>query len=159
MLYMIYDAGLLGGAPLFAFKQNIPNGQMLLHHEFDKDLEWAAPWIFPITEEHLEWLSNEHYTTSKFLWFESTATQFDLVQAFRKIIYNNDPEHATSFFRCWDLNVLLDDLRNEKSRCKYLFQFIDHLYLIRDEDMQAYYLDYWGVLNVKSMTHFNATKQ
>lgn len=150
---MIYDAALNGPANLFHIKKVFITHQCLLNTAYDGDITYAAPWIFEVKEEQLDWFKSSNLQAQELLWIESTNSITDITMAFQKLIYPQGVQLSKSFFRCWDIDVLLNDLKEKNSKCKQLFQIIDHIYLLKDEFMQAYYLDYWGILNKKTINN------
>lgn len=151
MLYLVYDAAKYGVPGLMSLKEQFPRHELLLSKEFDSDLAFVAPWIFRIEEEKMEAFQNLTVDSQNLLWFESKVEMLDIIKAFQKIIYNNDPEFAKEYFRVWDIKVLVGELSKPKENPVLdLFKVIDNIYLLNEEMMKMYYLDFWGVLNNKT---------
>ncbi len=152
MMYLIYDTAKHQVPGLMALKAQFPVHDMLLDKAFDGDLEYVAPWIFQVEEEKMDALKSLHINAQNLLWFDSKVTIFDIIKAFQKLIYNNNPENAKQFFRVWDIQVLVQELAKPKDSPVFdLFKVIDNIYLLNDEMMKMYYLDFWGVLNNKTV--------
>ena len=152
MLYVIYDAAKHGIPGLMTLRQLFGKGSMLLNKQYDGDLEFVAPWIFGVDENSMQTLKSTDIQLQDLLWFESKVEQADIINAFQKIIYNNDPANAKQFFRVWDIQVLMQELTKPKGNPVFeLFKVIDNIYLLKDEMMKMYYLDFWGVLNNKTI--------
>lgn len=152
MQYFIYDTSVHGITNLMALKACISSNQFVLDERYDKDMMWCGPWLFQINDSDLEIMRQKLLLHQNYLWFSSEASLQELTLLFQKVIYQNYPQSSRVFFRCWDLKVIMEDLKQNNSQCKLLFQLIDHLFLISDEYMQAYYLDHWGVLNTKTIS-------
>ena len=152
MLYVVYDSAKHGVAGLMMLRQVFKDNDMLLNKTYDGDLEYVAPWIFKIEENEMQKLKTMHISLQDLLWFESKVEMSDIIHAFQKIIYNNDPENATQFFRVWDIQILVQELAKPKDNPVYdFFKVIDNIYLLKDEMMRMYYLDFWGVLNDRTV--------
>ncbi len=152
MLFLIYDTAKHEVPGLMALRQQFPVHDMLLNRKYDGDLEFVAPWLFQVEEDKMDTLKSVNIDAQNLLWFESKVDLPDIVKVFQDVIYNNDPEHAKQFFRVWDINMLVQQLSGPKdSPVLKLFTVIDHIYLLNDEMMKMYYLDFWGVLNNKTV--------
>lgn len=152
MLYVIYDAAKHGIPGLVNLRQLFTEGSMLLDKQYDADLEFVAPWLFSVDENSMHILKSTNIQLQDLLWFESKVEVADIITAFQKLIYNNYPENAKQFFRVWDIQVLMQELSKPKGNPVFdLFKVIDNIYLLKDEMMKMYYLDFWGVLNNKTI--------
>lgn len=152
MMFLIYDTAKHEVPGLIALKKQFPIHDMLLNKTYDGDLEYVAPWIFQVAEEAMEAIKSIDIDAQDLLWFESRASMLDIVKIFQQIIYNNDPKHAKQFFRVWDIQILVQELAEQKDDPVFeLFKVIDNIYLLNDKMMKMYYLDFWGVLNNKTV--------
>lgn len=153
MLYLIYDAAQYGSQQLYQLLSKVKNCNMLFHPIYDAGLEWVAPWIFSVTDDDLESINKEQWNKDSYYLIESKASLLELTNLFSDLIYQKDPQHAISYFRCWDIQVLIKDLLSENSECKKLFQYIDKIYNLSEDNIETYYLDVWGKLHKKTINH------
>ena len=152
MMFLIYDTAKHEIPGLISLKKQFSKHDMLLNKCYDGDLEYVAPWIFQIAEEELHALKSLNIDAQEMLWFDSKASLIDIIRVFQNIIYNNDPRNAKQFFRIWDIQILVQELSKQNDNPVFkLFEVIDNIYLLNDEMMKMYYLDFWGVLNNKTL--------
>lgn len=160
MLYLVYDCAKHGLQNLLNLKAAFKYHDMLLDKQYDCSLEFVAPWIFQIEEEQMDVFRSMDLPTQDLLWFDSKVEMQDIIKAFQKVIYNGDPEFAPQYFRIWDIQIMVGELSKPNTESiQSLFKVIDNFYLLKDEMMKMYYLDFWGVLNTKTAQNIVLKKE